>query len=230
MQKEWKDIIGYEGLYQISNYGDVKSLGRITVQKHKLDEIILKKSQDKDGYNIVTLYKNGKKKTHKVHRLVANAFLQKKEGLNSVNHKNEIKDDNRVSNLEWCDDKYNVNYGSRTEKAKKTMRKYWENPKNHLDRSLIFMGHSVSESTRKKISDKQKIKFSKQENRDKSSREAIDRSRPVIATNIETGEEISFKSINEAIRELGLEKVRTAVKDILHNKRKTTQGYTFRFK
>lgn len=175
MEKEWKDIAGYEGLYQISNYGDVKSLSRVTSQNHILKEKILKKSEDRDGYNILSLYKNGKKKTQKVHRLVANSFLQRKVGLNSVNHKNEIKNDNRVSNLEWCDDKYNVNYGSRTEKMKKSISEYWDNPKNHLDRSLIFIGHSVSDSTRKKISEKQKIRFSKQENRDKASREAIKR-------------------------------------------------------
>lgn len=114
MKKEiWKDILGYEGLYQVSNFGRVKSLkfGK---------ERILKLTKDKDGYLIVNLYKNNKSKTFKVHRLVAEAFIPNPDNLPQVNHKDEDKSNNIVSNLEWCDVKYNQNYGTRNKRIGKS--------------------------------------------------------------------------------------------------------------
>lgn len=73
----------------------------------------MKQSLDKDGYYILGLTKNHKYKTARVHRLVANAFVQNPLNLPQVNHINEIKTDNRVENLEWCTDAYNLTYGSR---------------------------------------------------------------------------------------------------------------------
>lgn len=113
MKEIWKDITGYEGLYQISNNGNVKSLGNNKTKKEK----ILKPSVDGDGYLFVKLCKNRKLKYFKVHRLVAQAFISNPNNLPQVNHKNEIKDDNRLENLEWCDAKYNINYGTRTERV-----------------------------------------------------------------------------------------------------------------
>ncbi len=101
----FKDIKGYEGLYQIGSNGTVKSF-------HRNKEKLLKLNPVKDGYLCVFLFKNGKGKQHQVHRLVAQAFLDNPDNLPQVNHKNEIKTDNRVENLEWCDTKYNVNYGT----------------------------------------------------------------------------------------------------------------------
>lgn len=114
MKKEiWKDILGYEGLYQVSNFGRVKSLkfGK---------ERILKLTKDKDGYLIVNLYKNNKSKTFKVHRLVAEAFIPNPDNLPQVNHKDEDKSNNILSNLEWCDVKYNQNYGTRNKRIGKS--------------------------------------------------------------------------------------------------------------
>ena len=110
MKKElWKDIDGYEGLYQVSNLGRIKSLryGK---------ERIMKPGKHPDGYFVVTLSQNNKKNYHKVHRLVAQMFLENPYNLPQVNHKNENKADNRVENLEWCSAKYNSNYGTRTQR------------------------------------------------------------------------------------------------------------------
>ena len=101
--EEWRDIKGFESLYEVSNLGRVKSLkfGR---------ERILKPGKDARGYLQVILCKDGKVKKFYVHRLVANTFIPNPNNLETVNHINEIKTDNRVSNLEWMNNKDNVRY------------------------------------------------------------------------------------------------------------------------
>ena len=114
----WRPVRGYEGLYEVSNYGRVKSLKRNTAH-----ERIMKPIKDSYGYLIVCLNKNGKQTNKKIHRLVAEAFIPNPNNLPQVNHKNEIKTDNRVENLEWCDNKYNTRYGTRGERIGLTRRK-----------------------------------------------------------------------------------------------------------
>lgn len=109
MEEVWKDIEGYEGLYQVSNKGNVKSLKN---NKGKYKEKLLKQSKESNGYLKVTLRKKYKKKTYLVHRLVAKAFIENPNKLPCVNHKDECKTNNVVSNLEWCTYKYNSNYGT----------------------------------------------------------------------------------------------------------------------
>lgn len=120
MTKEvWKDIKNYEGFYQVSNLGRVRSLERISVQKHRVKERVLASTLDTYGYCLVTLRRDGKRKTHKVHRLVAEAFLSNPDNLPQINHKDECKTNNKVSNLEFCSPAYNTNYGNRNERAAK---------------------------------------------------------------------------------------------------------------
>lgn len=104
LKEIWKPIASCSGMYEISNLGRVKS------HKRK-NEKILKPRANLDGYLQVNLTGFGKSKYVLVHRLVAQAFIPNPKKLPQVNHKNEIKDDNRLSNLEWCTAKYNNNYG-----------------------------------------------------------------------------------------------------------------------
>ena len=109
MEEEWKDITNFEGLYQVSNLGRVKSLPKVGSGGH--NGIILSQSKDKDGYLLVYLYANRKKVACKVHRLVAKAFIPNPNNFPQVNHKDEIKDNNCFTNLEWCSPSYNNSYG-----------------------------------------------------------------------------------------------------------------------
>lgn len=116
--EQWKNILWYEGLYKISNYGRVKSLKRTTTKEH-----ILKIYYTKRGYCRINLYKNGHKKNYFVHALVMCAFNSNyyQNGL-QINHKDENKSNNYIDNLEWCDNLYNIRYGTGIERSK--IKKY----------------------------------------------------------------------------------------------------------
>ena len=117
MKEIWKDILGYEGLYQVSNFGRVKSLN----YKRTGKERILKLLKHKCGYLYIGLHKDNNVKNYYIHRLVAEAFIDNPNNLPQVNHKDENKLNNVVSNLEWCDAKYNINYGTARERMTEKM-------------------------------------------------------------------------------------------------------------
>lgn len=112
MIEEWKDIPSYPGMYEVSNLGRVRRNGKI-----------LKPIKDRYGYLLVNLYKNGIVRKFLVHRLVALAFLPNPQNLPQVNHKDENKTNNCLDNLEWCDSKYNNNYGTRLKKVSLSLSK-----------------------------------------------------------------------------------------------------------
>ena len=116
MNKEiWKDVVGYEGLYQVSSLGRIKRLVRYKRR--------LKPQKNIQGYLKVGLYKNGKCKIFSIHNLVANAFIENPNNYKYVNHKDENKTNNRVENLEFCSFYYNLMYGTRVQRIAKKNNK-----------------------------------------------------------------------------------------------------------
>ena len=114
MIEDKKDIKDYEGLYAITRDGKVWSYRSNKFLKH---------SNNGKGYYQISLCKDGKGKNYLIHRLVAEAFIPNPLGLPQVNHKDENPQNNCASNLEWCDAKYNANYGTRTERSNKKRSK-----------------------------------------------------------------------------------------------------------
>ena len=110
----WLPVKDYEGIYEVSNTGEVRSLDRKnngTYRNSFVKGKMLSPRTDKDGYYRLSLSKNGKKKYFRVNRLVADAFLDNTKNFPVTNHKNNIKTDNRVENLEWCSISHNTKHG-----------------------------------------------------------------------------------------------------------------------
>lgn len=116
MVKEiWRPVPGYEGIYEVSSLGRIKSLARKTNNQTGKKDLIMSPGWigNKKGYLFVWLCKDGKRTRYSVHRLVATVFIPNPLNLPFVNHKDCNPQNNRVENLEWCDAKYNINYGNR---------------------------------------------------------------------------------------------------------------------
>ena len=151
--EEWRDIKGYEGKYQVSNLGRVKSLK----DSHgNYREKILSNTPTKDGYLTVGLYKKGKSKPYKVHRLVAEAFIENTNNHPIINHKDENKQNNRVDNLEWCTYQYNNTYGTRTKRQSEKMKgvnhpMYGKHHTENTKNKISISNKGKSPSNRRKV-------------------------------------------------------------------------------
>ena len=197
----WKDIPDYEGLYQVSTLGNVKSLKRGK-------ERLLKPSKTNNGYMFVTLYKNTKHKIFKVHRLVAMTFLENPNNLSCVNHKDENKDNNHVDNLEFCTHEYNNNYGTRNERVSKKMK-----------------GKKCSDETKQKMSEANKGKKCSDETKQKMSET---KRIPILQYTL-IGEFIrEWDSATQASEELGISKGNITA--VCKGKRKTCAVFVWRYK
>ena len=123
----WKPVVGYEGRYEVSNHGRVKSCKRFRSGKSKADTLVVERllvaSHDHSGYLKVSLRNGSKSQNHSVHQLVARAFIDNPNDYDQVNHKDENKENNYASNLEWCTAAYNNVYGTRIERIRETKAK-----------------------------------------------------------------------------------------------------------
>lgn len=151
----WKDVKGYEGLYQVSNEGNVRSLN----YNHTGTIHILSPSSHRRGYQCLNLYKDGKREMKLVHRLVGEAFIDNPENLPQINHKDENPKNNKVENLEYCTQAYNNTYGGRLLRAGNSIAKALKGriPKHTppkkvyqytLDGQLVKIWESTAECTR----------------------------------------------------------------------------------
>lgn len=164
MREIFKDVVGYEGLYQVSNLGRVRS---------SYSGKILRSATKKRGYQYVNLYKDKISKMHQVHRLVAMTFIPNPNNLPIVNHKDEDPTNNNVENLEWCTHTYNINYGTARQRISESRighnfglvgesapmygKRHSEETKKKISNSLKgdknhFYGKNHSEETKNKIS------------------------------------------------------------------------------
>lgn len=128
MEEIWKDVVGYETLYQVSNLGRIKRLQKEYTDTYKsgrhrvLPERLLSPSVNKNGYVLVDLHNEQGRVRKYVHRIVAEAFISNPDNLPCVNHKDENKANNQLENLEWCDYYYNNNYGTTRKRMVDTRR------------------------------------------------------------------------------------------------------------
>lgn len=250
MNKEvWRDIKGYEGIYQVSNLGRVKSLQREVNNTHcskrTINEAILSVKRESHQYNYVTLHRNNKGKRAYIHRLVAQEFIPNPNNYSEVNHKNEIKKDNRVENLEWCSRKYNINYGTgkrRMVESRNAHNKWNAERKVYMyDKEGVFVKEfrSVVEAARflncadssiRPIIDKKNrsafgyiFSSQKKDKLDKYIKGGL------IAVQQYTLDDVfvnSFQSMSEASRSTGSNL--SKICDCLHGRRKYTNGYKWK--
>lgn len=150
MEEIWKDIKGYEGLYQVSNFGRVKNMRTGRILKNNM--------LASSGYYFVFLYKDKNRSFEYIHRLVAMTFLDNKDNLPCVNHIDEDPSNNIVSNLEWCTYRYNNRYGTKQDRISNSLKGFYKNNKSPL------IGRKLSEETKQKISDVKKgVKFTEEQ-------------------------------------------------------------------
>ena len=180
MEEIWKDIEGYEGLYQVSNKGRVKSLSRLVVRVGKPNYItkekILKCSElQGTRYPAVCLGSNNNFKSISVHRLVAQAFIPNPDNLPCVNHKDETRNNNDVRNLEWCTQKYNCNYGTARQRNSlhNKGKKLSQETKDKMSASRKGKKHSIEWCEKISLSNKGKVSSNKGKKMSEEQKEKI---------------------------------------------------------
>lgn len=196
--EQWKDIKNYDN-YMVSNLGRVKSLNYNRTGKER----VLKPSKDKDGYLIVGLYKNGKGKTHKIHRLVAETFIPNPENKPCIDHINTDKTDNRVENLRFVTQYENMNNEISKKKMSEAKQGKYDGENNPMfgrtgeNHPRGMLGKHHTEETKAKIG------------------------RKVLC--VETGK--TYPTSKQASEELNIS--RSSISNHLHGRSKSCGGYHF---
>ena len=160
MEEIWKPVKGFEGYYEVSDLGRVRSIDRVVVDTVRNCERLLKgkiliQRDNGNGYKGVQFCKEHKLCNKYVHRLVAEAFIPNKDNLPQVNHKDEDKSNNRVDNLEWCSQLYNNIYGSRMERQVNTRKLKNEHPE-------LFKTEEKVKVERKKLTEEDKKEYQRE--------------------------------------------------------------------
>lgn len=221
MREEWRPVDGYEGLYEVSNMGRVKSL------KYN-KERILKVGKNDKGYLQVHLSKDGKAKGYTVHRLVATAFCENPMGYTEVNHINEDKADCRAENLEWCSRSYNNTYNGRAKKAgKKSAEKLRgrKHSEEHIKKiAEKLRGRKQSEEHIRKRTEKLRGRKQSEEHNKKIAEKL---SKPVIGINKVSGLIVEFSSTREAERQTGISN--QSICNCLKGRCKTAGGFQWKY-
>lgn len=210
MEEIWKDIPGYEGLYQVSSMGNIRGLEHFIITKNK-KRIKYKPRNitlhtDFYGYNYVWLHKNGIKKRIKVHRIVASVFIQNPELKPEIDHINAVRTDNRIENLRWV---------TRSENN--------SNPIFIKRQRVAKLGKRLSEESKLKISLKCK---GHRVNREAMSKSAI--KHPVIAFSLNGDYIAEFNSIKEASILTNTDA--SCISDVCRGKRNKAGGYKWKYK
>lgn len=204
----WKDIPGYEGYYQVSNLGRYKSLDRdVVCRDGRLKHIkgkIRKTHKYTNGYLSICVCLNGIKKQLIAHRVVAQVFLPTEDKSLEINHKDENKENNVTSNLEWVTHRYNANYGTKVERTRGKLTGKLVGNKNHMfgrtgSKSPVYGWHGKDHPS----------------------------SLPVRRIDPNNNYYKDFESITDAANELGVSV--TAVNNVLKNRAKTCLGYRFKY-
>lgn len=165
MQEFWKDVKGYEGLYQVSNLGNVRTVQHVTIRKNGVSLTVpakeLKPGIDSGGYKLVVLANGSSTRSMRIHRLVADAFVENPnpERFTFINHKDEDKLNNVYTNLEWCTNAYNLKYGTAMQRMAEKIRGRTLSKEHcmHISESLRgrvspMKGRHQTESAKLKIS------------------------------------------------------------------------------
>lgn len=245
MKELWKDIKGYEGYYQVSNLGRVRSVDRWVANsgdtKKFLKGRIRKLNYLNNGYLVAHLLKEGKSEPYYVHRLVAEAFIPNPDNLPIINHKDEVKTNNHVDNLEWCTYSYNSNYGTAIERARKNNEgrckkvyqynldgefiREWESAME-VERQLGYSDSSIVDCCKGKSKTAYKHIWSFTPLGDKSLQEAILNAKKVVYQYTIDGKLVKkWKSVTEIKKQLGYG---SSVSSCCSGKNKTAYGYIWR--
>ena len=226
----WKDIKGYEGLYQVSNTGKARSMNyRNTGNVRRL-----KPSVNKDGYLQVGLYKEGKYYRYLVHRLVALTFIPNPNNLPQVNHKDENKANNTVWNLEWCDAKYNSNYGTRIERCSKALTGKQLSEETKAKISETLKGKKLNEEHKAKISEAMKGQnnpnYGKHRTEETKQKMSITLRKPIIMLDMDNNIIACFKCVGDANEYIGKDRgYISSIYNCAQGSSNTAYGYKWKY-
>lgn len=238
--EEWKDIYGYEGVYQVSSYGRIKSISRLNGGEHNrhiTKEKIIKCKPNQNGYLRVNLHSNGKLRQFAIHRLVGFAFIPLIEGKHYIDHINGIRIDNRVENLRWCTHHENDTFPLAIENKKQASRKSCT-PERIIKHNQAMLKYHNDEKWRLRMSEviKQRWRedetFVKRQREVHNSKEFIERCqhttlcKPVLQFDLSGNFIREYFSASEAMRITAIRKIPQCCR----GERRKAGGYKWKYK